>query len=61
MLFNKFDTPVLTGLNEDADWEACEVYEDSIYNNNDAHSEENWDSLVKSVKDVYTTYYNLYS
>ncbi len=48
ILFDKDEKPNFDGLTEDAAWEALNAFEDYIYRigeNEDAVSEEKWDSL----------------
>lgn len=60
MLFDKHDYPKLTGSDEDADWAACEAWEDHVYNIAESLSEDCWDRMVQSVRDLYDDYYRLY-
>jgi len=63
MLFDKHTKPVLSGLNEDYDWDAVEAYEDYVYSTADddeSVSDEQFDELVQEVRDLYDEYYRLH-
>ena len=60
MLFDKREKPVLSGLDEEYDWDACEAYKDWVYSSTSAYSDDEFSVVVQSVRDVYAEYYALY-
>ena len=56
-LFDKHDKPVISGLSEDADWGNCEAWESYVYDNAESYSEEEWDCMIESVRELYSEFY----
>ncbi|MCP4570287.1 MAG: hypothetical protein GY841_22125 [FCB group bacterium] len=63
MLFDKFDIPMLSGLDDDSDWDTCEDFENRVYDmisNENICSDSRAEQLLVEVRDLYNDYYALY-
>ena len=56
--------PILSGLEDDTDWDACEAYENAVYNYvvklDGAVSDDRFDELIAAVHAAFDEYYRLY-
>jgi hypothetical protein len=63
MLFDKHKKPVLSGLDEDTDWDSCEAFEDYVYSafaDCADVSDEEFGRMVDAVCAIYDEYYALH-
>ncbi len=59
-LFDTMDCPNFDGILPSEAWDACDAWEDWVYNNAKSFSEEKWDELVDMMCANRARYYTKY-